>query len=133
MNKIESTYFQPSSGIYMLKILVPLLGDDIAPRFDLAPEAYIASVDDQQRVVEEKTIVLSEASAETLCRMILDERITMVICNGIEDEYYQYLMWKKVAVLDSVIGPCPKAVALAAKDALSSGSILVERPNPFKV
>ena len=34
--------------------------------------------------------MLSEASAETLCRMILDERITMVICNGIEDEYYQY-------------------------------------------
>jgi predicted Fe-Mo cluster-binding NifX family protein len=112
----------------MLKILVPLLGDDVAPRFDLAPEAYIATVDDQQTLMEEKTIVLSEASAESLCRMILDERITMVICNGIEDEYYQYLAWKKVAVVDSVIGPCSTAVSLAAKGELSSGSILIDRP-----
>jgi predicted Fe-Mo cluster-binding NifX family protein len=112
----------------MIKILVPLLGDDIAPRFDLAPEAYIAVIDDNHNIIEEKTIVLSEASAETLCRMILDERITMVICNGIEDEYYQYLIWKKVAVVDSVIGPSSKAVLLAAQGALSSGSILMEKP-----
>ena len=38
----------------MIKILVPLLGDDIAPRFDLAPEAYIALVDDNQKIVEER-------------------------------------------------------------------------------
>ncbi len=113
----------------MLKILVPLLGDDVAPRFDLAPEAYIATVDDSQKISEEKTIVLSEASAETLCRMILDERITMVICNGIEDEYYQYLIWKKVAVIDSVMGPCAHAVSLAIQGALTSGSILIDRPS----
>ncbi|MGD9818279.1 MAG: NifB/NifX family molybdenum-iron cluster-binding protein [Desulfomonilaceae bacterium] len=111
----------------MIKILVPLLGDDIAPRFDLAPEAYIALVDDNKRIVEERTIVLSEASAETLCRMILDERITMVICGGIEDEYYQYLVWKKVSVIDSVIGSSSKAIELAIEDALSPGSILMER------
>lgn len=116
----------------MIRILVPLLGDDIAPRFDLAPEAYIAAIDDELNLQEEKTIVLSEASAETLCRMILDERITMVICNGIDDEYYQYLMWKKVTVIDSVMGPCAKAVDLAVKGALSSGSILIERPSALK-
>ncbi len=114
----------------MIKILVPLLGDDIAPRFDLAPEAYIALVDDRQKIVEERTIVLSEASPEALCRMILDERITMVICNGIEDEYYQYLLWKKVSVIDSVMGPSARAVELAAKGALTSGSILINRKTP---
>lgn len=111
----------------MIKILVPLLGDDVAPRFDLAPEAYIALVDDDHKIVEERTIVLSEASAETLCRMILDERITMVICGGIEDEYYQYLLWKKVAVVDSVIGLSSRAIELASRGALESGAILMER------
>ena len=71
------------------KILIPLTGDDVAPRFDLAPEAFVAVVRADGSVGEDRTIILPHASAEALCNLILTEKIDMVICCGIEEEYYQ--------------------------------------------
>ncbi len=76
----------------MKKILVPLIGDDVAPRFDLAPEALIALVDDNGIITEDRTIILDEASAETLCKLVLTEKVDIVVCCGIEDEYYSTLV-----------------------------------------
>jgi len=108
----------------MKKILIPLLGDDVAPRFDLAPEAVVAGLDDEGGIVEERTIVLPNASSELLCRVVLDERINIVVCGGIDEEYYQYLNWKKVAVIDSVIGHYGEVLRRLAKDKLQSGDII---------
>jgi predicted Fe-Mo cluster-binding NifX family protein len=94
----------------MKKILIPLTGDDVAPRFDLAPEALIALVDEEGRIAEDRTIILDEASAETLCKLVLTEKIDIVVCCGIEDEYYKYLVWKKVQVFDSVMGTYQEAI-----------------------
>jgi predicted Fe-Mo cluster-binding NifX family protein len=88
----------------MTRVLIPLVGDDIAPRFDLAPEALIAEVNSDRNVTVEKSIVLPQASAEALCRLIMTERVDVVICCAIEEEYYQYLTWKKVKVVDSATG-----------------------------
>jgi predicted Fe-Mo cluster-binding NifX family protein len=88
----------------LTRVLIPLVGDDVAPRFDLAPEALIAVVDPNNGATVEKSIVLARASAETLCRLIMAERIDVVVCCGIEEEYYQYLSWKKIRVIDSVMG-----------------------------
>lgn len=89
----------------MTRVLIPLVGDDVAPRFDLAPEALIAVIDQHTGAKVEKSIVLAQASAEILCRLIMTERIDVVVCCAIEDEYYQYLTWKKIKVIDSVMGP----------------------------
>jgi predicted Fe-Mo cluster-binding NifX family protein len=113
------------------KILIPLLGDDIAPRFDLAPEAFIATIRPDGEVTEERTIILSEASAEALCHLILAEKIDTVICCGIEDEYFQYLTWKQVKVIDSVIGPYVIILDKMKKNTVSSGDILLDR-NPVR-
>jgi predicted Fe-Mo cluster-binding NifX family protein len=53
---------------------------------------------------EERVLVLPKSSAEQLCQLILTEEVQTVICGGIEEEYYQYLTWKQVHILDSVIG-----------------------------
>ncbi len=84
------------------KVLIPLFNEYVAPRFDLATEVLITSVGEGTNS-KEKIVMLSKASAEQLCHMILIERIEVLICGGIEDEYYQYLKWKKVKVLDSVV------------------------------
>jgi predicted Fe-Mo cluster-binding NifX family protein len=84
------------------KVLIPLFNEYVAPRFDLATEVLITSVGEGTDS-KEKIVMLSKASAEQLCHMILIERIEVLICGGIEDEYYQYLKWKKVEVLDSVV------------------------------
>ena len=85
------------------KILIPLFNDYVAPRFDLATEVLITEVGDGADG-KEKIVMLPNASAEQLCHMILMERIAAVICGGIEEEDYQYLKWKKIEVLDSVVG-----------------------------
>jgi len=105
---------------YTQKILIPLYGNDVAPRFDLATEVLITS----REYKEENIVVLSQASAEQLCHLILTEGIDVVICNGIEEEYYEFLSWKKVQVLDSVIGPWQTVLKRFLKERLKSGDIL---------
>jgi hypothetical protein len=117
----------------MKKILIPLLGDNVAPRFDLAPEILIALIDEEGRILEERTIVLPQASADALCHLIFTERVETVVCCAIEDEYFQYLTWKKVTVLDSVMGPCDKVMQRVRTGRIQSGDILVERASELCV
>jgi len=96
----------------------------VAPRFDLTSEVLVATVDSTGGVLNSKTVVLPTVSAEDLCHMVLTEGITTVICGGIEEEYFQYLTWKKVKVIDSVIGPYDLALELARGGGLEPGAIL---------
>jgi predicted Fe-Mo cluster-binding NifX family protein len=107
------------------RVLIPLVGDDIAPRFDLAQEALIVAVEPQGRVSVEKSIILSHASAEALCRLIMTEKVDTVVCCAIEEEYHQYLTWKKVKVIDSVMGPSAKILERMAKGTIANGENLL--------
>ena len=111
----------------MKRILITIQLDDVAPRFDLTSEVLIVTLDADGSATDRKNLVMPSVSAEDLCHFILTEGIDNVICGGIEDEYYQYLKWKKVRVIDSVIGPCDRALELAAKDELNEGAILLDR------
>ena len=104
------------------KILITIWRDQVAPRFDLTSEVLIASPDPGGGPAHTRTVVLPSVSAEDLCHMILTEAITTVICGGIEEEYYQYLTWKKVKVIDSVIGLYEQVLESALMDQLESGS-----------
>ncbi len=106
------------------KLLITIWRDQVAPRFDLTSEVLVAALDPDGKVVHSKTVVLPTVSAEDLCHMILTEGITTVICGGIEEEYYQYLAWKKVKVIDSVIAPYELALEFAKGGRLEPGAIL---------
>ena len=108
------------------KILIPLFGDQVAPRFDLATEVHIFSINGKGRFVEDKTVVLPRASAEQLCHLIIMEKIDTIICGGIEDEYYKYLKWKNVEVLDSVIGSYHAVINRFNSKNLQAGDILFD-------
>ena len=110
-------------SLSVTKILIPLSGDDVAPRFDLAPEAFVAVIRSDGSLTEERTIILPEASAEALCHLVLAEKVDLVVCCGIEEEYYQYLKWKKVRVIDSEMGPYSRVVDKVAKGTISNGEI----------
>jgi len=109
------------------KILIPLHGNDVAPRFDLATEVLITVRDEKIADKEEKIVVLSRASAEKLCHLILTEEVDVVICSGIEEEYYQYLTWKKVRVIDSVIGSWEIVLKNFYEGTLRAGDILFDK------
>ena len=109
------------------KTLIPLYGTDVAPRFDLATEVLIAVNDETQKKREDKIVVLSQSSSEQLCHLVLAEGVDAVICSGIEEEYYQYLTWKRVQVFDSVIGPWETALKRFYQGSLQPGDILYEK------
>jgi hypothetical protein len=106
------------------KLLITIWRDQVAPRFDLTTEVLIATVDSTGEVLHSKTVVLPTVSAEDLCHLILTEAITTVICGGIEEEYFQYLTWKKVKVIDSVIGQYDLVLEYARAGRLEPGAIL---------
>jgi len=107
------------------RALIPLLGDDVAPRFDLAPEALIVTIGPGIHISEEKTIVLPQSSAEALCAVIMAEKVDMVVCCAIEDEYYQYLTWKKIKVIDSVMGPYSEVLEHLTQGTIFNGGVPV--------
>jgi predicted Fe-Mo cluster-binding NifX family protein len=110
-----------------MKVLITLHHSDVAPRFDLATEVIIATLGPDRSVSEQKNIVLPQASAETLCQLILGEAIQVVVCGGIEEEYYQYLTWKKIKVLDSVIASLEQVIHCLENGTLREGTVLMER------
>ncbi len=97
-----------------MKILVPIAGTDVASRFDMAPEVLIATTDEQDKIIATRTMVLPQASADDLCSLILTESIDVVACNGIEEEYYRFLTWKKIRVVDSIMGSVEHALELVS-------------------
>lgn len=109
------------------KILIPIFGDDVSPRFDLSAEVYIAAIDDKGEYQDERIVVLPQISAEQLCHLILTENVNIVICGGIEEQYYQYLNWKRIQVFDSVIGPWAQALTRYLENSLQSGDILCKQ------
>jgi len=109
------------------KVLITIRDEVVAPRFDLATEVLIATLGPDGEVLEKKTMVLPHASPEDLCHQILVEEVQTVICGGIEEEFLQYLTWKKRAVLDSVMGPWQRALDRYRQGDLQAGAILYER------
>ncbi len=107
-----------------MKIMISTRGDFVAPRFDLSSEVIIATYYDQQLMEEPRSLLLSDFSGEILCDLALKEKVAIVICGGIEEEHYQFLTWKKITVIDAVIGPYADALQLAMDNRLDSSAIL---------
>ena len=106
------------------KILIPLYENEVAPRFDLATEVLIVSEIGKTGSGDKRMMVLPRASADQLCHLIITEGIKTVICSGIEDDYYQYLTWKRIEVIDSVVGPSQSALKRYVEGTLKPGDIL---------
>lgn len=107
-------------------LLVPLLGDVVAPRFDLATEVLIARARKGRLAGEPRIVLLPGPSADALCSLVLEEGITDVVCGGIEDAHYQYLAWKKVRVVDRVIGRWEGVLRLFLADEVRPGTVVRE-------
>ncbi len=111
----------------MRKLLIPIQGDYVAPRFDLATEILIVRFANHAQVGDPKTIIMERPSEETLCQMAVEENITDLVCGGIEELHYNFLTWKKVAVLDGVIGEWHTVVEKIIAGTLKQGEILINR------
>jgi predicted Fe-Mo cluster-binding NifX family protein len=111
-------------GKAKMKILITAQGDFVAQRFDLTAEVVIATVEGGEPVGKPRTIIMDRPSPEDLCNMIMEEDIALVICGGIEDRHYQFLTWKKIGVIDFVIGDHQAALKKAIAGDLKPGELL---------
>lgn len=107
-----------------MKILITLQGDQVAPRFDLCSEVMICKTGETNGNEEPRTVLLPNPSSDELCSLIIKEEIALVICGGIEETHFQYLEWKKVKVIDRVIGDHLALRRLAQEDQLHPGTIV---------
>jgi len=107
-----------------MKILLTLRDNDIAPRFDLSTEVLIVESDGMTVVGRPRNILLPGPSGDELCSLIIKEGVTLVVCGGIEEAHFEYLAWKKIAVIDKVIGPTNEVLQLAASGRLKPGMIV---------
>ena len=103
---------------------MPVHKNDLAPRFDLATEVLITNAEEGETRGEPRIVLLPRTSGEELCGLIMKEDISTVICGGIEETHYQYLVWKKIQVIEGIIGPCEEALELFLTDDLKPGTIL---------
>ena len=106
------------------RVLIPVYRDDVAPRFDLATEVRSILLGDDGTRLEEKNVVLPESSPEKLCHLILTEAARVVICGGIDEEYFRYLDWKGIRLLDGVMGPAETALERLVEGTLECGGNL---------
>jgi predicted Fe-Mo cluster-binding NifX family protein len=107
-----------------MKILLTVQDHSIAPRFDQATEIMIAEHDGQRLIAEPRTIILPHRSAEELSDLIVKEGVDCVICGGIEDSFHKFFTWKKITVIDGVIGSHAEALQRCLAGALLPGTVL---------
>lgn len=107
-----------------MKILITTQRDFVAQRFDLAAEVVIATVENGKLAGKPRAIIMDRPSPEDLCNMIMEEDIAKVICGGIEDRHYQFLIWKKIEVIDYVIGDYESVLEKAVAGELQPGDML---------
>jgi len=107
-----------------MKILVTVNKAHISPRFDLTIDALIATCEKNRLMTPFRTLLLTRPSAEELCALIMKENIDIVVCGGIEEKHLQYLTWKKIKVIHSVIGPYTEALNMTIDNQLEDGCIL---------
>lgn len=98
--------------------------NDIAPRFDLATEVLIARIVGGKISGEPRIILLPGPSSDELCSLAIKGEVSLIICGGIEDTHFKYLLWKKIKVIDRIIGPAKEALALAMAKNLQPGTII---------
>ncbi len=117
----------------MRKLLLPIQGDFIAPRFDLATEIIVVHFENGKVVDEPRNYIMDSPSDEELCQMIVKLNITDVVCGGIEEIHYNFLVWKKIKVIDGIISNWNTALDQAIVDNLKSRSIIIPRKNSLKL
>lgn len=107
-----------------MKTLVTLQKDFVAPRFDRVLEVLLVESRNGNMAEEPRLILLPEASADELCALILKEGVSLVICGGIEESHFQYLAWKKITVIDRVIGSWKETIRLSMTNSLKPGDVV---------
>ncbi len=120
----------PLNAVETRYALVTLCNDEVSPRFDLTAEVLISPLlpDTPPGKLPDghRHLVLAHISGEELCDLITRSGVSVVICGGIEEDYFHYLRWKRIEVISEVMGPVADTLSRLAGGELKSGDCLFE-------
>lgn len=106
-------------------IAITIYGKDVAPRFDLTREVLFVKLDEKVNIFNTRIVLLPHTGAEELCGFLIRENVKCIICGAIEEIHYDYMKWKKINIIDNVIGSYEKALELFINGKLTPGTIIV--------
>ena len=106
------------------KVLIPLHDGEVAPRFDLSTEVLVVAYTPQGKIEQEKVLILPGPSSERICHMAMTEQANTILCGGIEQEVYEYLTWKKIEVIDDLVGVAVNVLKRFLAGHLRSGEVV---------
>lgn len=109
------------------RIFIPLFQEEVSPRFDLSTEVLHAESGEDGAILKEKLLILPGPSAERLCHMIITEHVHTVICGGIDQELYDFLLWKRIRVIDDVVGPGTLVLRRYLAGRLAAGDVVTPK------
>lgn len=115
----------------MRKILIPIQGDYVAQRFDLATELILAFEKDGILLEDPHNILMEKPSDEELCQLIISETITDLVCGGIDEAHYTFLLWKKITIFDAVIADWQTALNKAVNKTLKANTNYLPQEHSF--
>lgn len=107
-----------------MKLMIVISNTDVAPRFDLTVEAVIVEMEKNVPVGKPRVLLISEPSGDELCALAVNEGVNTVICGGIDDVHFEYLAWKKIMVIDGIVGPYEQSLELFSSNRLEPNAIL---------
>jgi len=93
----------------MVKIAIPQLGDQVAPRFDAARSMVVVAVD-QGRIVWSKAVECDGPEGYRRIRLLRIHQVTVLICGGINTSYRDMLVASGVAVIPKYSGAVQEAI-----------------------
>ncbi|BAH77500.1 NifB/NifX family molybdenum-iron cluster-binding protein [Solidesulfovibrio magneticus] len=106
------------------RALIAIRGNEVAWRFDRTAEALVCDIAEDGTVRSRSEIIFARQSPEDLCDYVLAHGIDTVVAGAVEEEYYHYLRYKRVDVIDNVAGEIDPVLARLASGRLASGDIL---------
>lgn len=110
-----------------MKVAIPRVGDDIAPRFERCATITIYTVQDR-KVVESTDFSLQSPHALDRIRLLRSQGVQALICGGIERATESILIANGINAISWVTGSVEELLSLFVRGRLVSNSS--EQPPP---
>lgn len=106
-----------------MKIAICQLKGRVSPRFNHSAE-IVTVVIENGRILEKKIVGLSVLEPFELAEFLTGLDVEGVICGGVKEECRQMLRWKRIRLIDNVIGNVDAVLERFMKGELQPGDIV---------
>ncbi len=94
----------------MVKLVIPIFRSRVSPVFDACKSALFISVNKNQ-IIEKREIFLGDFSLNERVELLHRVGITIVICGGISEAFYDMFSRESIKIISGVVGAVDEVIA----------------------